>query len=220
MRYAAKAVCLIVMLGVGLGGSVEAAQIDFSGELSDMDQPDLSVFQASIVYDFDPTTNVLTMQVFNNTVYPDGYTLSELFFNVSDDVTGMTILDNGGFTRASLTENGRAGGFGIFDFFFDFQSKGPGGANYGLAPNSSVTLTFRVTGDHLDTSDFFYGYSTGGGKDKGDAIAAIKFTQGPGDDSVYAIQLTRTDLDVIPEPTSLVLLGTGVLGFLIRKKRA
>lgn len=208
-----------VVLGIAFTSGAD--QVTFSGELSDMDQPNLDVFAATIDYTFDASTNVLTMQVFNQTVSPNGYTLSELYFNVSNDVTGLTVLNNGGFTGAALTKNKKAGPFGAFDFFFDFQAKGGKGvgANYGLAANSSVILTFQVTGNNLDIDDFFYGYSTGGGADKGDALACIKFTQGPGDDSVFAIQLDTYGNNVAPEPTSMVLFGLGIAGFLARKRR-
>jgi hypothetical protein len=223
-----KSVSRLAVLATALVLSAALAQatpIVFSSELSDMDQPDLGVFDATLDYSFDSTTNILTIEVFNQTVAPNAYTLSEFYFNVSDDVTGMSLLSAPGFAAAGLQRNQKAGPFGTFDYLFDFStnsggkgSKKPGGgANAGLAANSSVILAFRVSGHDLDSSDFFFGYSEGGGKDKGDALAAAKFTQGPGDDSVYAISLDNM-YDVVPEPSSMLLMGMGIAGFLARRK--
>lgn len=193
-----------------------ADTIVFSGELSDNDEPDISVFAATVNYSFDSGTNILTVEVINDTSAPKEYTLSELFFNVSDDVTGLSIFDDGGFTTAALTTSENAGGFGTFDYLFDFVVPG----NNGLAAGDSVTLEFLATGAGLTTADFFSGFQTGGGADKGDAVAAIKFTQGPEDDSVYAIPGEGPGPGpIIPEPGTMALLAIGVAGLAARKLR-
>lgn len=192
--------------------AAHAETIVFSGELSDYSEPDISVFAAAVNYSFDTSTNVLTVEVINGTSSPKDYTLSELFLNVSADVTGLSIVSKGGFNNASLREDEQAGGFGTFDYKFDF-----GQGNSGLAAGNTAVLTFLASGSDLDVSDFFSGYQVGGGADKGRSVAAIKFTQGPGDDSVYAITLEGTP--VVPEPATLLLLGMGIAGMAARRFR-
>lgn len=59
--------------------SANAEVIQFSGQLSDNDQPNAGAFDAEVIWGFDGGTNVLTMQIFNQTSWPNDYTLSELY---------------------------------------------------------------------------------------------------------------------------------------------
>jgi len=188
----------------------EIGSICFSGELSDNDAP-LDYFHANYEYWYDPDFGIFGLTV-NNLTDP-GYTISEVFINVSDDVAGLTLIDNAGFYYASLISNTRADGFGTFDYELDL-----GSGNTGLASGNSATFLFSVTSlvgsDQLTLADFFSGLSWGGGRTP--AEAAIKFTQGPGDDSVYAIPCQP---QVVPEPATNTLLGLGIVGMLMRKLR-
>lgn len=188
----------------------EIGSICFSGELSDNDAP-LDYFHANLSYWYDPATGIFGLTV-NNWTNP-GYTISEVFINVSSDVAGLSLIDKGGFYYASLIANSRAGGFGTFDYELDF-----GRGNTGLSSGHGTTFLFYVTGagtaDELTLADFFSGLSWGGGLTP--AEAAIKFTQGPCDDSVYAIPCQP---QVVPEPATNTLLGLGIVGMLMRKLR-
>ena len=192
-----------------------AEVISFSGQMSDQDQPDAGVFDGQVVWGFDAGTNVLTMQIFNQTVAPNAYTLSFLWFNVSSDVTSLSIIDDGSLSGTSLNTNQSAGPFGTYDYEFDLGSPG----NAGLAANSNVTVTFLVGGSNLDVLDFFSGLPSGGSPEFEGNLSVIHWTRGPGDDSVFAGSLNQ---DVVPEPATLGLLGLGLafLGMRGRTKRS
>lgn len=190
--------------------SANAEVIQFSGQLSDNDQPNAGVFDAEVIWGFDPGTNVLTMQIFNQTTWPNDYTLAELYFNVSSDVTSMSILSDGPLSNTSLTPNSTAGTFGTYDYEFDL-----GWGSWGLTNGNNVTVSFLVTGANLDTLDFFNGLPSGGCHDFSCNTAAVKWTQGPCDDSVYAGSLNGC---VVPEPATLGLLGLGLATLGLRKR--
>ena len=185
--------------------AVTADLITFSGALSDNDEPNLAVFSATYDYTFDDLLNVLTLEVTNST--SPAYTLSEVFMNVGSDVTGLTLTGNGGFSSATLLANQSADGFGTFDYQLDLVV--PPSGNDGLASGSSAMFTFAVTGANLDISDFF-----SGGTDKSDAVASVKFTQGPRGDSVYALP----GEGVVPEPATWLLMAAGLAGLAARRR--
>ena len=198
-----------------IASPASADLITFSGAMSDNDAP-LSDFNARIEYEYDTVQNVLELTLWNDTVPPADYTVSQVFMNVSDPVTGLSLSGNGGFAGSRLVEydpahpsRTQAGGFGDFDWMLDL---GPG--NTGLPAGPSATFTFDVSGANVSTADFFTGFSWDGGLEP--AAGAIKFTQGPNDDSVY----TTPGTSVVPEPATITLLGLGAAGLLLRRKRA
>ncbi len=188
----------------------DTGTITFSGELSDNDAP-IEYFNATYEYSYDPGSCLFTLTVYNETAAPHAYTVSEVFFNVSDDVLGLTLVDNGGFSGATLSQYRNADGFGTFDYKLDL-----GSGNTGLAAGGVATFVFEVCSESCDLTlaDFFSGLSWGGGRTP--AEAAIKFTQGPCGDSVYAIP---GQPQVVPEPATNMLLGLGIVGLIMRRFR-
>ncbi len=195
----AVACTLLALVAMSAG----ADTITFSGPvMSDYDVP-YTVFDAIIDYSY--ATGVLTLDIQNDTASPYAYTLSNLCFNVSSDVTGMSILNDGSLTGTSLTPDDHGDGFGIFDYGFDL-----GQGNNGILAGGNETVTFNVTGSGLDTSDFFNGLSISPNNPQ---LATIHFTRGPDGDSTWVTP------GIVPEPASISLLGMALVGLVVRRVR-
>ena len=195
----------VIAFLAGVALTAGADTISFSGPvISDNDVP-YTVFDAVIDYSY--ATGVLTLDIQNDTASPYAYTLSVLAFNVSSDVTGLTILDDGGLSNTSLGTGQHAGPFGVFDYVFDL-----GQGNNGITAGNSETVTFTVTGLNLDNSDFFQELSSGQAG-LGNQIATIHFTRGPEGDSAWVTP------GIVPEPATISLLGLGLGGLIARRLR-
>lgn len=187
----------------------QADQIYFSSPV--MSDYDYSYTYFDAMVDYSYSAGVLTMIIYNDTVSPFAWTLSQLHFNVSNDVTGLSILNDGPLTNTSLSTGTLGGGMGTFDYGFDL-----GQGNNGVLAGGNATVTFSVTGSNLDTSDFFNGLSVAPGGGNGYFRSTIHFTRGPQDDSTW---VTPDEDFIIPEPATLSLLGMGLAGLVVRRLR-
>jgi len=168
--------------------------------------------------DFDVVGTILTVTVFNQTTLPDEYEIVELFFNSSDDVTGLT-LDLAGtktcpaiqckwdlFAGSGMTGQTVADGFGFYDWALKSNSN-PGK----IVAGETFVFEFTIAGvGPFDMSDFATDLSQA---PQGDtpALVAAKFVTGPGDDSAFGA--------TVPEPGTFAMLGLGILGLGVIARR-
>lgn len=149
------------------------------------------------------------------------FLIAQLYFNSDTTLTGLA-FNGAGATNAAWTISGSgasqtlgADGMGNYNWLIDFGS----GASR-LADNALTSLVLDVTGT---VSEAIIGTKLSAippGKTR--ALAAMKFEAGPEDDSAFGSTTTLCedcvppppceDCTPIPEPTSLLLLGSGLLG--------
>lgn len=197
--------------------------IYFSGALSDSNGPDVSAFNARVEWYYSELDELLTVTIYNDTVLPDAYTISQFNFNTNSNVTGVALvtdkespLYNDDYPKASSGGSSNAGGFGGFDWSLDL-----GQGNNGILAGQSTTFYFEVTGNSVTAADFF---SHGTTHPSGGGVAIIHFTRGQNDDSAWAIPGEGPSdppppITVVPEPASITLLGLGVAAMTIGKVR-
>jgi len=197
-----------VMLSVMLfPAGAEAIPLRWSGAAHDATPP--AHLDALLDYTFDPVTSQLTLDVTNMTGGATPYTLSALQFNTSDDVAGMTILDDSGFPQARMSAGSAEGGFGRFDWRLDLAY-----GTSGIAAGSAAVFVVSVLGTNLGTEDFFEDLSPGASE--GNDVALPQFAMGPQEESAWA---TPIDTMVVPEPATMSLLGIGLAVLAARRFR-
>jgi len=213
-----KKVLLIIMLMLVIASSTWAIPITGTGTLGD--------FSGSFTYSFTNDTSASIVVNLTNTspVANGGYLTAFAFNNPNNSITGATLSStspNFGLIGTPDFDNTISGSpFGDFDAGASTGGSWLGGGNptTGIAVGSSETFTFSLSGSGLSgltTQDFINELtSSPSGQNYWFAARFRGFTN-EGSDKVPADE----NPPIIPEPTTILLLGSGLLGlFGLRKK--
>jgi len=160
----------------------------------------------------------LTINVTNATIAPTEYDISEIYFNATANVTGLSLVSvTTAQTNSWILEMPLGGGettapvFGVFDYAV---KKASGNNASNIQPNETTVFVFNISGSggYSDT-DFTTGLSTLPPPPANITAmyAAARFdTGGPQGSTEFG--------GYVPEPATMGLLGLGALG-LLRKRR-
>jgi hypothetical protein len=181
----------------------------------------LGSFTGSFDYSFSSETNAQIIVQLTNTS-PDsngGYLTAFAFNNPGNAVSNavLTGVPSGNFNiigDTTLTNSIPASPWGDFDIGAASTSSWLSGGNPtgGIGVNETETFTFNLTGTGLDlltTQNFIDAFSTGG-----EYWFGARF-RGLDDDGSDKVPGNTT----IPEPSTLLLLGTGIAGFIFSRRK-
>ena len=192
---------LIFAGGLFLSTTAQGATLTLSDVSSDETDP--ALLDATLEFTVVDATTV-TLTVTNLTADPTAYTIDQIAFNTTDNITSITLTEIDGVTSTDwlLASNTVMDGFGVYDWSV---TQDTGSITNNLQPGDSITFTFTVDGTDILDTNFTTELSA---IPPGDiqAYASVKFVQGPGDDSAYGA--------VVPIPAAAWLFGSALLGIL------
>ncbi|MDX1384158.1 MAG: PEP-CTERM sorting domain-containing protein [Thermoanaerobaculia bacterium] len=213
--------------GLALAPAAHAITMTLSQFSSEPGDSPASVLDATV--DFDITgANEVTITLTNDTGGATSYDMNGLAFNVSDDITSLTlvsathsvngdVLSGWDLETAGPTQSTKFDGFGIYDYAL---LDGTGNSPAQPGPGESVVFVLSITGTGpFDMLDFRELSSQTGEGDANLAYVAAKFVEGPNDFSAYGSSRDEPFVPV-PEPTTATLLGTALLLLGASRRRA
>ncbi len=188
-----KSVGVVVLVVLLLTSAVEAGMVL---RLSDLSSDETSPDALDATLTFDVLGDGLTLLVANDTESEEAFNISEVYFNAVHSTTEL--LFSPPVSGWDLLRDQRADGFGTFDFALIGNS---GNDPARIGPGESWLFVFEVAGIEPATASDFTSDFSEIPPGEHQVIAAVKFVNGPGDDSAYGA--------VIPEPATVVLLLIG-----------
>ncbi len=210
MKRLGSLVCLATWLVLSGPPPVQGAFVELSQFVSDgATPPDVDLLDGRFDFTLDSATlpATLTFSVTNLTADPNAFNITEMYFNVSENVTGMTLSAPPQWSLGFAEDGFGVNGFGRFDVQIIDALKGPV-KKIGSGETLAFSIELLGSGPVFDT-DFVTELSAILPGDLA-MIAAAKFVNGPGDASAYGAS--------VPEPASLTLLLLGA-SFVTRRRR-
>ena len=212
-------VVVVSAIGLSIASTASASTITLSGVSSDATPA--STLNATLEF------NVLggaTLELIatNLTTAPDLFNISELFWNASSNVDGLTLtaathsVINDVFDDWDSVATGMgADGFGNFGFSL-MDGVGEGNPSL-IGPQESITFLMTILGTCAGTlsctmADFIVANGSG-------YIGAAKFVNGPDDPEAPGFEDSAFGATVVPEPTSALLIGLGLAALSGRRRR-
>lgn len=193
----AKGLVVAMTVSVVCANGATASIITLSQFSSDETDPAL----LSASFDFAVSGSMLTLSVTNDTLAPNDYLISAVYFNAPD---GVTLSFDGLTGWTFLTDQG-ADGFGRHDFaLIDGQGQNPAQ----IGPGETVLFSFTILAGSPTPQSILSSFSVIPPGNQ-PVVVAAKFRAGPGDDSAFGAS--------IPAPGALPLVLGGIA--LVNRRR-